>query len=63
MGLEVLIPIFGIMVVLVPVTGLTVVLALRFGGKPFIEILAKELRLSGYGGRPENQNAVNDLTE
>ena len=35
MGLDVLVPIFGILVVLVPVTGLTAVFTLRLGGKPF----------------------------
>lgn len=31
MGIEVLIPIFGVMVVLVPITGLTVIMMLRLG--------------------------------
>ena len=41
MGVEVLVPIFGILVLLVPITGLTAILTLRFGGKPFIETLAR----------------------
>lgn len=52
MGLDFLVPIFGIMIVLVPVTGLTAVLTLRLGGKPFIETLAREMRgLSGGSGQ------------
>ncbi len=49
MGFEALIPIFGILIVLVPIIGLTTVLTLRFGLKPFVESLAKELRGSGLG--------------
>lgn len=48
MGLDFLVPIFGILVVLVPITGLTAVLTLRLGGKPFVETLARELK--GQGG-------------
>lgn len=48
--MEILIPIFGILIVLVPVTGLTVILTLNLGGKPFISALAKELRESGLIG-------------
>ncbi len=48
MGLDFLVPIFGILVVLVPITGLTAVLTLRLGGKPFVETLARELK--GFGG-------------
>jgi hypothetical protein len=44
MGFEFLIPIFGILIVLVPIIGVTTVLTLRFGLKPFIETLAKELK-------------------
>lgn len=48
MGLDFLVPIFGILLVLVPVTGLTAVLTLRLGGKPFVETLAREFN-SGRG--------------
>lgn len=48
--MEILIPIFAILVVLVPVTGITVILTLNLGGKPFIAALAKELRGSGLIG-------------
>ena len=47
MGIEVLIPLFGILVVLVPVFGITTILTLRLGGKPFPESLARELRGGG----------------
>ena len=63
MGIEVLIPIFGVMVVLVPITGLTVIMTLRLGGKPFIETLARELRASGFANSTENQLKMEDLVE
>ena len=44
MGLEFLVPVFGILVVLVPIIGVTTILTLRYGLKPFIETLAKELK-------------------
>ena len=44
MGLEFLVPVFGILVVLVPIIGLTTIATLRWGLKPFIETLAKELK-------------------
>ena len=63
MGIEVLIPLFGILIVLVPVFGLTTILTLRLGGKPFVESLARELRGSGMGGATELELKVGDLTE
>ncbi|MGY8800112.1 MAG: hypothetical protein ACKVG4_15195 [Longimicrobiales bacterium] len=63
MGIEVLIPIFGVMVVLVPIVGITTVLTIRLGGKPLIETLAKELRASGFGGSAENDHRITSLTE
>ncbi|MEX2468006.1 MAG: hypothetical protein WD995_13935 [Gemmatimonadota bacterium] len=61
--LDFLVPIFGILLVLVPVTGLTAVLTLRFGGKPFIETLAREMR--GVGALPasETSRKIEELTE
>lgn len=61
MGLDFLVPIFGILIVLVPVTGLTAVLTLRLGGKPFIETLARELKWSPGGSELELRIA--ELTE
>jgi hypothetical protein len=63
MGVEVLIPLFGILIVLVPVFGLTTVLTLRFGGKPFVETLARELRGDGQGGGTEFHIELRELTE
>jgi len=64
MGFEPLIPIFGILIVLVPIIGLTTVLTLRFGLKPFVESLAKELRGSGLGSPPSAwQIQVQDMQE
>ena len=62
MGIEVLIPLAGILIVLVPVFGLTTVLTLRLGGKPFVETLARELRGPGGGGT-ELHLKVQDLTD
>ena len=62
MGVEVLIPIFGILVVLVPIFGLTTILTLRLGGKPFVESLARELRGNGMGST-ELELKVGDLME
>jgi hypothetical protein len=63
MGLEFLIPIFGILLVLVPITGLTVVFTLRFGGRPFVETLARELRGMGALPTPEAQRRIEELSE
>ena len=63
MGLEFLVPVFGILVVLVPITGLTAVFTLRLGGKPFVETLARELKGVGGQGGTELQLRVAELTE
>lgn len=63
MGLDFLVPIFGILIVLVPVMGLTTVLTLRLGGKPFVETLARELRGLGGSDPSRLQSQVEDLTE
>jgi hypothetical protein len=60
MGLDFLVPIFGILLLLVPITGITAVLTLRLGGKPFVETLARELK----GAKStELELRVNELTE
>jgi len=62
MGLDILVPIFGILIVLVPITGLTAVLTLRLGGKPFVETLARELK--GHGASsPQLERRLELLTE
>ena len=63
MGLEALIPIFGISIVLVPIIGLTTILTLRFGARPFLESLAKEMRGSGLASASEQTVQVADLSE
>ena len=63
MGLDFLVPIFGILIVLVPVIGLTTVLTLRFGIKPFLETLAKELRGTNYDANAGSNVQIADLSE
>ena len=63
MGFEFLIPIFGILIVLVPIIGLTTVLTLRFGLKPFLETLAKELRGSTLDPNGGSNVQLADLSE
>lgn len=63
MGFEFLIPIFGILIVLVPIIGITTVLTLRFGIKPFLETLAKELRGTSYDPNAGSNVQIADLSE
>jgi hypothetical protein len=63
MGFDVLVPIFGILVVLVPITGLTAVFTLRLGGKPFIETLVRELKGVGDGRGSDLALRIRDLTD
>lgn len=63
MGLDFLVPVFGILVVLVPITGLTAVFTLRLGGKPFVETLARELKGVGGQGGTELELRVAELAE
>jgi hypothetical protein len=63
MGLDFLVPIFGILIVLVPVTGLTAILTLRLGGKPFVETLARELGPARGMGGTALELKLADLTE
>jgi cell division protein FtsB len=62
-GLDFLVPVFGILLVLVPVTGVTVVFTLRYGGKPFVETLARELRGHGALQPPDQARRIEQLTE
>lgn len=48
MEFELLIPIFGILLIMIPVAGLTFGLTLRLAVKPFVETLARALRESGH---------------
>jgi len=63
MGFEFLVPIFGILIVLVPVIGITTVLTLRFGLKPFLETLAKELRGTSYDPNTGSNVQIAELSE
>jgi hypothetical protein len=63
MGLDFLVPVFGILVVLVPVTGLTAVLTLRYGGRPFVETLAREMRGMGALPAADAERRIEELTE
>lgn len=46
MGIEVLIPLMGILLVMIPVAGLTLALTLRFAVRPMVETLAKAMKES-----------------
>jgi hypothetical protein len=61
--LDFLVPVFGILVALVPVTGLTTVLTLRFGGKPFVETVARELKGAGILQSAEAERRLEELRE
>ena len=63
MGLAFLVPLFGILLVLVPVTGLTAVFTLRYGGKPFVETLAREMRGAGALPMPEASKKIEELSD
>lgn len=62
-GLDFLVPIFGILIVLVPVIGVTTVLTLRYGLKPFIETLARELKGADAPSQARLQGQVEELGE
>ncbi|MDP2957665.1 MAG: hypothetical protein Q8N53_14665 [Longimicrobiales bacterium] len=63
MGLDFLVPIFGILLVLVPVTGLTVIITAKFATKPIVEALLQLRSGQGYGGPSEVQVQLQDLSE
>lgn len=42
--LDFLIPVFGILLIMVPVLGVTTILTLRFGLRPFVETVGREMR-------------------
>jgi hypothetical protein len=63
MGLDFLVPIFGILIVLVPVTGITVVLTAKFATRPIVEALTQLRSGQGYGTPGELQIQIQDLAE
>jgi hypothetical protein len=63
MGLEFLVPIFGILIVLVPITGLTVVLTAKFATRPIVDALSQLRSGQGYATQGELQLQIQDLSE
>lgn len=63
MGLEFLVPIFGILIVLVPITGLTVVMTAKFATKPIVDALTQLRGGQGYATQGELQLQIQDLSE
>ena len=64
MGIEVLIPLFGIFsVLLVPILGVTVILTTRFALKPLAETIASALRESGHITAGGGGERLRDLTD
>jgi hypothetical protein len=64
MGIEVLIPLFGIFsVLLVPILGITVILTTKFALKPLAETIASALRESGHISAVGGGEQLRDLTD
>jgi len=63
MGLDFLVPIFGILIVLVPITGITLVFTAKFATKHIVEALAQLRSGQGYGTPGELQIQIQDLAE
>ena len=63
MGLDFLVPIFGILIALVPVTGLTVVLTAKFATRPIVDALSQLRSGQGYATQGELQLQIQDLSE
>ncbi len=63
MGLDFLVPIFGILLFLVPITGLTVVLTAKFATKPIVEALSQLRVGEGTAGTWGLEGQVRDLSE
>ncbi|MDH5590968.1 MAG: hypothetical protein OEZ65_15220 [Gemmatimonadota bacterium] len=62
MGLDFLVPVFGILVVLVPVIGVTTVLTLRYGLRPLLKEWA-ENQHALVGGDPALRVQIQELGE
>jgi len=63
MGLEFLVPIFGILIVLVPITGLTLVFTSKFATKHIVKGLNELRSGQSYGTPGELQIQIQDLAE
>jgi len=63
MGLEILVPIFGILLFLVPITGLTVVFTAKYALKPLVRALT-QVRLGQGTMQPSELEArLSDVAE
>jgi hypothetical protein len=60
---QVLIPLFGILLVMIPVAGLTLIMTMRFALKPFVEAMARALRESGVTGGTDLHVRLEALSE
>ena len=60
MGLDFLVPIFGILIVLVPITGITAVLTLRHGLKPLLD---DWVRHQGELASPMLERRIQELSD
>lgn len=63
MGLDFLVPIFGILLFLVPITGLTVVFTSKYAVRHIAEALAQLRSEGGYAQPSELQLQIQDLSE
>jgi hypothetical protein len=64
MGIEILIPILGIIsVLLIPILGVTVILTTRFALKPLAETISSALRESGHSSFPGDRDQVRELSQ
>ena len=63
MGVEVLVPIFGILLFLVPITGLTVVFTAKYALKPLVEALTQIRLGQGMMQPTELEARLRDVSE
>lgn len=62
MGLDFLVPVFGILLVMIPVLGITTIVTLRWGLMPFMERLARQLEESGFVAPKVLERRMEELT-
>lgn len=63
MGLDFLVPIFGILLFLIPITGLTVVFTSKYAVRHIVEALTQLRSEGGYAQPTELQIQIQDLSE
>ncbi|MEX2526691.1 MAG: hypothetical protein WEA09_03570 [Gemmatimonadota bacterium] len=61
--LDFLIPVFGILLVMIPVLGVTTILTLKFGLRPFVETLGREMRGVDKEAQGRLEAQVTELSE